>query len=727
MTGGPILLHAAQTYQPQTAPEESDQTFRAIVESVIEGILVVQDGKRVYYNPRWLELTGYSAEEYAKIPYPSLIHPADVGVIVHADDQIVYGQIPNAEYELRLVTRSGEIRWLAVHASRLLWDNRPAVISVHADITERKLAEQKLRDQATLLEKISDAVITTDMGFIIQSWNGAAQTTYGFGAAEALGQRLGLLIPTAYRDAITRDAAAEHLRAHGSWQGEVRQKHKDGSDLDILSSVNIVRDADGQPTGIVAINRDISERVRAEERVQQSEALYSSVISALSEGLVVHDTSDKIVMANQSAADILGLSLDQLLGKDSYDPRWQSLREDGTAFRPEDHPTMITLRTGKGVDNTIMKVHTGDEKYSVISINSRPVLNQAGEMTSVVATFSDITRQRQAEESLLASEEKLRAIYAAIPVPTYTWQADGDDFVLTDSNDAGRRVSNGRIMELIGIKASVMYRDRPDIVDDIARCYREKKTIQREMEYVLRTTGKIDFLDVKYAYVPPDQVLVHTEDISERKRIEAERENLNKELEERVRQRTEELRETSERLLLATSVAQIGIWDWDVQQDIVVWDETVCALFGIRPTDFDGNNGAFEALLHPDDVAAVDQAVRTALQGATRYENEFRVITPSGDVRSLRSVASIHYDEHQQAVRMIGVNWDVTERNRILTELQTFNETMVDREVRIIELKEEINALAEALGRETPYPPIWANNGNDSAGGLWPMEGGGHG
>lgn len=703
--------HGEQMHKAQAAPKEGDQIFRAIVESALEGILVVQDGKRAYYNPRWLELTGYSAQEYATLPYSSLIHPADANQVAQFDDQVAAGQIPSATYEMRLITRSGEIRWLVVRASCLIWDNRPAVISVHEDITERKQAEQKLRYQATLLDNVSDAVITTDMNFIIQGWNDAARAMYGFAVDEVLGQRLRVLIPTEYPP----DANAQ-LQEQGVWQGEVRQKHRDGSDLYVLSSVNMVRDDSGQPTSIVAVNRDITERVRAEEKLQQS-------------------------------------------------------------------------------------------------------------------------------------EEKLRAIYTAIPVPTYTWQADGDDFVLTDSNEAGRRVSQGRIMELIGIRASVMYRDRPDIVDDMLRCYREKIAFQREMEYVLRTTGQRDFLDVKYAYVPPDQILVHTENINERKRIEAERIDLNQKLEEMVRQRTEELHEMSERLRLATSAAKIGVWDWDVQQDILVWDETVRSLFAVNEADFGGNHASFLAHLHPSDVEAVEQSIRASLQGATSYEKEFRIVTQGGVVRHLRAIATISYDANQQPVRMIGVNWDIsedkalqqalrlqgaaleaaanaiaivdrqglirwvnpaftrltgytqkdvigrnprllksgkhdavfysqmwrsilsgqtwrgqlvnrrkggelydeemiisplydesgeisyfiaikqdiTERKRILTELQGFNDAMVDREGRIIELKEEINRLSGELGRGTPYPPIWESNCSEPTNALLLMEGDVHG
>ncbi|GAB4189597.1 MAG: hypothetical protein OHK0057_17590 [Thermoflexibacter sp.] len=92
----------------------------------------------------------------------------------------------------------------------------------------------------------------------------------------------------------------------------------------------------------------------------ESEERYSSVVSAIGEGLVVQDINDKIIMCNQAAADILELTLDQLKGKDSYDPRWQALKEDGTPFQLEEHPTMITLRTGQPVNNVLMNVHTGE-------------------------------------------------------------------------------------------------------------------------------------------------------------------------------------------------------------------------------------------------------------------------------------------------------------------------------------------------------------------------------
>ena len=105
------------------------------------------------------------------------------------------------------------------------------------------------------------------------------------------------------------------------------------------------------------------------------------MFSVLSEGLVVQDTNDKILAANDSAAKILGLSMDQLLGKDSYDPRWQAMHEDDSPFRPEDHPSVVTIQTGKPVDNTVMKVNVGDGFRAIISINSRPIHDENGDVS----------------------------------------------------------------------------------------------------------------------------------------------------------------------------------------------------------------------------------------------------------------------------------------------------------------------------------------------------------
>lgn len=136
--------------------------------------------------------------------------------------------------------------------------------------------------------------------------------------------------------------------------------------------------------------------------------------------------------------------------------------------------------------------------------------------------WGHITEFRQAEEALRRSEERLRTQFQGIPVPTYVWQHTADGFVLIDHNAAAETVTGGTIKTLKGRLAHDLYHDRPRILEDFERCLQEQTPIKGEMAYRLRTTGEIREVAVYYAYVPPDRVMVHTEDITERKRMERE-------------------------------------------------------------------------------------------------------------------------------------------------------------------------------------------------------------
>ena len=139
---------------------------------------------------------------------------------------------------------------------------------VTRDLTERKQAEENIRYLANLIESVSDAIISTDLQFMIRSWNKAAEALYGWKAEEVIGKPLRDLVSTSYPNDDDETVLAQ-FRNTGFWRGEVIQKHRDGTSIDILSSVSLTFDSRGNPIGSVGINRDISERKRAEQALQQ--------------------------------------------------------------------------------------------------------------------------------------------------------------------------------------------------------------------------------------------------------------------------------------------------------------------------------------------------------------------------------------------------------------------------------------------------------------------------
>ena len=135
------------------------------------------------------------------------------------------------------------------------------------------------------------------------------------------------------------------------------------------------------------------------EAYEESETRYESVVSALAEGIVIQARSGEIIACNQSAEQILGLSFEQMSGRKSTDPRWRAIHENGEPFPGEEHPTSVTLRTGRPCKGVIMGVHKPDGQLTWIEINSQP-LSRRGEdhAYSVVASFADITARKEDQD-----------------------------------------------------------------------------------------------------------------------------------------------------------------------------------------------------------------------------------------------------------------------------------------------------------------------------------------
>lgn len=143
----------------------------------------------------------------------------------------------------------------------------------------------------------------------------------------------------------------------------------------------------------------------------ESEERYRSVITAMSEGVVLLAADSTILACNESAERLLGLSAGQMAGRTPYDPRWRTIRPDGSAFPPEEHPATRALRSGLPERDVEMGVHKPDDTLSWISINAQPLFRRGQDAPyAVVTTFSDVTERKRAELELRQSEERYRRI-----------------------------------------------------------------------------------------------------------------------------------------------------------------------------------------------------------------------------------------------------------------------------------------------------------------------------
>lgn len=158
----------------------------------------------------------------------------------------------------------------------------------------------------------------------------------------------------------------------------------------------VERDASNKPLRITGIVLDMTS-------LKESENKYKHLFNTMAQGVVYQNREGKIIAVNPAAEQILGLSTDQLIGRESPDPRWKAIHEDGSDFPGETHPSMVALRTGKEVRNQVMGVfHPKENKHRWIIINAIPQYRD-GETApyEVFATFDDITEMKEKENQVV--------------------------------------------------------------------------------------------------------------------------------------------------------------------------------------------------------------------------------------------------------------------------------------------------------------------------------------
>ncbi len=163
----------------------------------------------------------------------------------------------------------------------------------------------------------------------------------------------------------------------------------------------------------------------------------------------------------------------------------------------------------------------------LFSPEQEKLLNHAADLLSLVLYNNKLIEQLQTklidlEQKSIAqlfelrrSESRLRAQYESIPIPTYTWQKHGEDFILIDYNDMAMAATYGKISEYLGHKASEIYRNIPELVELLNECFDNEISMETQIESVSSQDHSTKYFLIKLAYVAPDLVLMHQEDITE--------------------------------------------------------------------------------------------------------------------------------------------------------------------------------------------------------------------
>ncbi|MCA9251423.1 MAG: CHASE domain-containing protein [Phycisphaerales bacterium] len=155
------------------------------------------------------------------------------------------------------------------------------------------------------------------------------------------------------------------------------------------------------------------------------------------------------------------------------------------------------------------------------------------------------------------------------------------------------------------------------------------------------------------------------------------------------------LQELSDRLELAVRVGKVGIWEYDIVNDDIQWDDQMYRLYGVAKEQFATAYNAWKSSLHPDDCQRGDTEVREAIAGTKEFDTEFRIVWPDGNIRNIRAIASVQRDEDGRALRMIGTNWDITAQKRAEARLIESNRSLAYETARASDLARDAHRLAQ--------------------------------
>ena len=486
--------------------------------NIADVILVALDAEAriTLLNRKGYQVLGYEEGELMGRDWiKTCLRPQDYESVYEANRKIIAGEIELFEYyESYILNKNGEERLITWHTT-IIKDEKGRIIgtlSSGEDITQRRKTEEKNLQLAAIVESSNDAIVGALLDGTITNLNKGAERIYGYTEDEIIGQPVTILASPERQDEVQqlleRLKQGEHINNY-----ESLSIRKDGEEFPVALTISPVYDTEGRLIGTSVIARDITERKRAEEALRASNQIIEGIINAIPVRVFWKDRDLVFLGCNTIFAQDAGFADSKdIIGKDDYQMVW---RDQAELYRADDRQVIESGQPKLSIEEP----QTTPEGDTIVLLTSKiPLRNSVGEIIGVLGTYMDITERKRMENALKASEERFKAQYQGSPAPTFTWQKHGADFVLVDFNEAAKAITDGKVREFVGVRASDLYADRQEILRDLLRCYDEKEVIRREIRSQNFVPGAL--VVTTFASVPPDLVLVHLEDITERKRAE---------------------------------------------------------------------------------------------------------------------------------------------------------------------------------------------------------------
>lgn len=418
-TGGgePLRLAYVVDITERKLAERKLESARAFTQSVLDGLsaqvcVIDERGTIVSVNRAWRAFNranggerfemNEGADYFEVCRHFSLAGTPDTEAapeFVAGLKSVMAGDRSKFEFEYPCHSAT-EQRWFIVRIARLATSDPGRIVLSHYNFTSVKRLQQELEGRESLLSDLAASI----PGAMFRSEKlpeGEWQFSFiSAGIEEVLGitaQAVYAQKQIAFDRILEEDRAGyyDKLRIATLLQSEWRHEFRVHSKDDAVKWVSVQAKARVDEQGTLTwtgIILDVTGRKKIEAELSASESRYRTLFETVPQGVIYHDAAGRITSANAAAQRILGLKLEQLQGLQSMDPRWKSIREDGSDFPGAEHPATVAARTLAPVSDVVMGVAVPDRGFAWLKVNAIPLM-EAGELKEVYATFEDITAQ----------------------------------------------------------------------------------------------------------------------------------------------------------------------------------------------------------------------------------------------------------------------------------------------------------------------------------------------
>jgi PAS domain S-box-containing protein len=432
--GSGAIVGAINTLVDITDLKRADQALRVSEErlrlvacasnEVIWEIDLTKDG--VWWSEAMESVFGYALEHIAPHTswYHEQIHPDDRGRVIQGMAEVIKSEHSLWSEEFRYRRADGSYAYVVQRAHLVRTSTGKAVRMIGAmrDITARKQAEEVSARLAAIVDSSHDAIVGKTLEGIITSWNSAAESVFGYTAAEAVGQHISLIIPEE-RKAEEEDVLARLRRGDRIDNFETQRQTKDGRKIQIALTISPIRDGAGRIIGASKIARDITGRKQAEEKLAYQQQLLQTITDNAQTSIFMMDTEGRGTFVNPAVEKMTGYRKEELIGHFLHGILHHTHpdRSPYPIIECPIHRILPLTEPVRGHEDAFVRK---DGTFIPVRCNARPIFKNEIPVGTIIEVW-DITLEKWAEQALRESEAHFRTMADNVPAMLWVTEPTG--------------------------------------------------------------------------------------------------------------------------------------------------------------------------------------------------------------------------------------------------------------------------------------------------------------